>query len=96
VHPERFAALAPISGGGLPEAGFPDRVCALKEVPVWAFHGQADPIVPVSESQVLVDALQACGGDAKLTVYPDAGHDVWTRTYDDSRLYQWFLEHRRH
>jgi predicted peptidase len=90
AHPERFAALAPVCGGG-----DPSQVCALKDVPVWAFHGARDPVVPVRASQEMVDALRACGGDARLTVYPEAGHDSWTQTYDDPRLYEWFLARRR-
>jgi predicted peptidase len=96
LHPGRFAALAPICGGAIPMRGFPARVCALRDVPVWAFHGALDRVVPVSESTSLVEALQACGGDAKLTIYPDAAHDSWTCTYENPELFRWFLSHRRH
>jgi dipeptidyl aminopeptidase/acylaminoacyl peptidase len=64
-------------------------------VPVWAFHGAKDDVVPLRGSEMLVDALQGCGGDVRLTVYPEAGHDSWTETYDNPELYQWFLSHRR-
>jgi predicted peptidase len=95
TYPERFAALVPICGGGLPFYGFPQRVCALRDVPVWAFHGAKDDMVAVSESETLVRSLQECGGDARLTIYPDAGHDSWTRTYENPDLYAWLLAHRR-
>jgi predicted peptidase len=92
--PHRFAALVPICGGlGPPEVA--ERVCLLKDVPVWAFHGALDPVVPVAESERAVEALRACGGQARLTVYPDAEHDAWTRTYDDPALYAWLLAQRR-
>jgi predicted peptidase len=90
AHPERFAALAPICGGG-----DPNKVCALKDVPVWAFHGAKDPVVPLKKSEEMVDALKACGGNVRLTVYPDAEHDSWTQTYDNPKLYKWFLQHTR-
>jgi predicted peptidase len=90
AHPERFAAIAPICGGGEP-----DMACNLKDVPVWAFHGARDETVPLRKSQDMVEAVSACGGDAKLTVYPEAGHDSWTQTYDNQELYDWFLEHRK-
>lgn len=93
-YPERFAALAPICGGGLWAHGFPERAAALKNVPVWAFHGALDQTVPLQASQELVNVLQAAGGDVRLTVYSDAAHDAWTRTYDDPALYEWFLSHR--
>ncbi|HUV40473.1 MAG TPA: prolyl oligopeptidase family serine peptidase [Sedimentisphaerales bacterium] len=89
-YPDYFAAIAPICGGYEPFlAG------SLKDVPVWAFHGAKDEVVPVSRSEDMVEAVNAAGGDAKLTVYPDAGHDAWTATYNNDELYKWFLEHRK-
>jgi len=90
LHPERFAAIVPISGGWNPE-----DACRLKSVPVRAFHGAKDDVVPMADSQAMVEAIRACGGDATLTVYPDAGHDAWTRTYEDPALYEWLLKQRR-
>ncbi len=89
-HPDRFAAIAPICGGGDPE-----QVCAIRNVPVWAFHGARDKVVPVEEQEALVDALCQCGGNVIFTVYRDATHDSWTPTYNDPTLYEWFLEHRK-
>jgi predicted peptidase len=94
LWPERFAAIAPICGGGIVFHGFPKRVERLKHTPVWAFHGALDDRVPLSESQSLVDALRECGGNVKLTVYPQAEHDSWTETYSNAELYSWFLSHR--
>ncbi len=89
-YPERFAALAPICGGG-------NRIMAfrLKNVPIWAFHGAKDNVVPLKQSEEMVEAIKARGGNAKLTVYPDAGHDSWTETYNNKELYDWFLKHRK-
>ena len=89
-YPELFAAIAPICGGG-----FPEFVSQLKDVPVWAFHGAADDVVKLEAGQRMVDALRACGGDVRFTVYPGVGHDSWTQTYDNPELYEWFLQHRR-
>jgi predicted peptidase len=93
-HPDRFAAVVPVCGGGLASRGFPDKVCALKDVPVWAFHGSDDDIVPLSESVRLVERLRGCGGKVELTVYPGVGHDSWTRTFANPRVFEWMLEHR--
>ncbi len=95
IFPERFAAIAPICGGGAWFAGFPARAALLKSTPVWAFHGARDPVVPLDETQKLVDVLREAGGDVRLTVYPEAGHDAWSETYDNPELYTWFLAHRR-
>lgn len=89
-HPERFAAIAPICGGG--EWFLAER---LKAVPVWAFHGAKDPVVPMRESTEMVDALKKAGGDVQLTVYPEAQHDSWTEAYNNPKLYEWFLSHSR-
>ena len=87
--PGRFAAAVPICGGGLPLG-----VEAAAGVPVWAFHGAMDPVVPIEMSVCMVRALRAAGGDVRFTVYPDAGHDSWTETYADPELYTWLLSHR--
>ena len=98
-HPEKFAAIAPICGGGdlitvlLTEGS---KKQALKSLGVWAFHGGKDPIVPLEESQRLVDLLKKIGDeDVRLTVYPEAGHDSWTETYNNPELYRWLLSHER-
>jgi len=95
IWPDRFAAVAPICGGGYWFHGFPQRVCALKETPVWAFHGAKDDVVPVAASEEMVRALRECGGEVQLTVYPEAGHDSWTMTYNNPELYRWFLQYVR-
>lgn len=98
-HPERFAAIAPICGGGDPlKALLPDpaKVEALRSLPVWAFHGAKDPVVRLVESERMVDALRRFGcKEVELTVYPDADHDSWTATYANPKLYEWLLNHRR-
>lgn len=89
-YPDRFAAIAPICGGGDPFlAG------RLKDLPVWAFHGAKDKTVPLEKSELMVEAVNNAGGDVKLTVYPEAGHDSWTETYNNPELYEWFLRHHR-
>jgi poly(3-hydroxybutyrate) depolymerase len=90
AHPERFAAIAPICGGGDP--AWADR---LRGVPTWAFHGADDTVVPHEESRRMVAALERAGGDVRLTTYPGIGHGAATPTYADRRLYDWFLAHRR-
>lgn len=84
--PDRLAAVIPICGwGDLFE------VCMMGKLPVWAFHGAKDPVVPLKASEDLVQRLNSCGGNAKLTVYPDAEHDSWTETYNNPEIYEWLL-----
>jgi predicted peptidase len=87
--------VAPICGGGYWFHGFPQRVCVLKDTPVWAFHGAQDDVVPLTVSEELVSALRECGGNVEFTVYPDAGHDSWTVTYNNPEWYSWFLQQAR-
>jgi predicted peptidase len=88
--PNRFAAIVPICGGG--EAYWARRFAHL---PIWVFHGAKDPVVPLQRSEAMVDALRQRGGNVQLTVYPDAGHDAWSETYDNPKLYEWLLRQRR-
>lgn len=88
--PHRFAAIAPICGGGEPY-----WARSFTRLPVWAFHGAKDTAVPLERSQEMVDALKQNGGEPKLTVYPEAGHDSWSETYNNPKFYEWLLEQRR-
>ena len=90
TYPDRFAAAVPICGGGEPDT----MAGALARVPIWAFHGAKDPVVPLAESQNMVDAVQKAGGDIRLTVYPEAQHNSWTETYDNQKVYDWLLFNR--
>lgn len=101
--PELFAAAVPICGGGDTTRVWDDiasdfefeGLLRAKDVPVRAFHGELDGVVPVEESRLLVRALEGVGADVELTVYPGVGHDSWTRTYADPGLYAWLFAQRR-
>ncbi len=90
IASDRFAAIAPICGGGNPLLA-----PSLRKMPTWAFHGDKDKLVPVERSIEMVEALKKAGNDARLTRYPDAGHDSWTESYNNPELYEWFLQHTR-
>ena len=90
AYPERFAAIAPICGGGLRYTPY-----QIAHLPVWAFHGARDTVVPLEESQKMIDGIRQHGGEPRFTVYPEAGHDSWTETYDNPELYEWLLSHKR-
>ena len=79
-------AIAPVCG-----FGDPDDVCRLRNVPVRAYHGAADIVVPLARQQECVDALRACGGTAEFIVFPGVGHDAWNPAYDDPALVPWLM-----
>jgi len=87
--PKRFAAAIPICGWGDWIMDFPERVTAMKDVPTWAFHGEIDDVIPVEESQKMVNALTQAGGDAKLTIFPEIAHESWDLAYNHQPLYTW-------
>jgi predicted peptidase len=89
-YPEYFAAIVPICGSGDPQ-----DAKRLKELPIWVFHGAKDEAVPLSRSEEMVKALKEEGAEVKFTIYPEAGHDSWTETYNNPELYQWLLKHKR-
>lgn len=90
AQPQRFAAIAPICGGGNPQVAR-----NLKNLPIWTFHGAKDNVVPLRESEIMVSALKAHDANVKFTVYPEAAHDSWTQTYNNPELYKWFLQYQR-
>jgi predicted peptidase len=90
AYPERLAAIAPVCGGG-------DSVSArrIHHIPAWIFHGDKDLVVPAIRSKEMADALQKAGGEVRLTIYPESGHDSWTETYNNPELYEWMLKQKR-
>ena len=106
-YPDFFAAAAPICGGGdhnrlkiikekRPTTFSMKKLVRAKDVPVWAFHGDKDGVVPMEESKILVDALEkADASSVKLTIYPGVGHNSWTRTYADPKLYEWMFAQKK-
>ncbi len=90
AHPEKFAAIVPISSGG--ETG---DVRKLRQMPIWAFQGAKDPTVKVARIEATVAAFRAAGSNIKLTIYPDAVHDAWTQAYSYPELFRWLLQQKR-
>jgi predicted peptidase len=91
ASPERFAAIAPVCGGGDPETAD-----SLVGIPVWNFHGSADNVVPEQRSLEMVAAIVAAGGErVKHTSYAGVGHDSWKRAYSGDQLWNWLLAQRR-
>ena len=66
----------------------------LKEMPIWAFHGEKDDLVPVSDTQGLIDTLRALGNEVRFTVLPNRDHYILD-AYENQELYSWFLQHVR-
>jgi hexosaminidase len=89
-HPDWFAAIAPVCGGGDPRAA-----AKLRDVPVWAWHGAVDPVVPASRSRAMVDSLRAAGGAPRYTELEGVAHASWHRAYEIDALWPWLFSQSR-
>lgn len=89
-QPQRFAALVPVCG-----RGDPNSAELFVDTPIWAFHGQLDQAVPVSGTTDMVEAIRAAGGEPRVRIYPDQGHQIWDTVYGTQQLYDWLLAQRR-
>ena len=88
--PERFCALVPICGGGDPA-----EARELAQLPIWCFHGDADPAVSVELSRQMVAAVRAAGGEIRYTELPGVTHNSWDAAYGDPEVVAWMLAQRR-
>jgi predicted peptidase len=89
AHPDKWAAIVPICGGGNPKDAE-----KIKSIPCWCFHGDADGAVPVQKSRDMVEALKKAGGSPKYNEYPAVGHNSWDKAYGTKELYDWLLEQK--
>ena len=90
AQPKRFAAIAPVCGGGDPKLA-----STFAKVPTWVVHGDKDPAVAFSQSVAMVDAMKAAGGSPIFTQVVGGTHDVWTEFYLKDEFYEWLLKFRR-
>lgn len=87
-NPKLFAAAFPICGGAAPATAK-----KLTNTSWWVFHGDADPVVPLAYSTVMVNALTAENADVKFSVYPGVGHDSWNNAFAEPTLLPWLFSH---
>ncbi|CAN5657678.1 hypothetical protein BH11VER1_BH11VER1_42030 [soil metagenome] len=90
--PDLFAAAVPICGGAGVKFVMAERI---KRLPIWIFHGDADPAVPVDYSKSIQKALEKVSGHSRLTIYPGVAHDSWTQTYDNPEVWQWLFQQQK-
>lgn len=91
-EPNLFAAAVPMSG-----YANPNTASIIKDIPIWAFHGSNDTMVPVSSTRNIINAIRAAGGSPLYTEVAGGGHVIWNPIYYDAShtLYAWmFAQHR--
>lgn len=90
-HPQRFASVVPVCGGG-----DPDDSEKLKDMPIWVFHGDQDGAVPFQRSVEMVDAIKAAGGTKiRFTSFEHIGHNCWSATYATPELFKWISQQKK-
>jgi predicted peptidase len=90
AHPDKWAAIVPICGGGRP-----DDAAKIKDLPCWVFHGDKDTAVKVELSRQMVEAIKKAGGTPKYTEYPGVGHNSWDQAYATPELWTWLAEQKK-
>ena len=88
--PEKWAAAAPVCGGGDKE-----KAALAKAVPIWAFHGVEDPAVKLVRTVEMIGGIKAAGGNPLFSEYPYLGHDSWTTAYQEPEFLPWLFAQRR-
>lgn len=86
-YPDKFAAVVPLCGG----CDDSTQICRIKHIPIWTFHGTADDVIPISETERLVKRLTDCQGQLKFTRLEKEGHGI-QYVYEDNALYAWLLK----
>ena len=89
-RPEVFAAAIPVCG-----AGIPSMAGDIKDIAIWAFHGEADDTVPVSGTRDMENALKAVNGNVRATYFAGVGHNCWPNAYATEGLVDWLLLQRK-
>jgi len=87
---DKFAAAVPICGGG-DEKTAPE----IASIPIWAYHGAKDKLVPVSRSRNMIEAIKQAGGNPRYTEVPNKGHLVWNTAFENPELWKWLFEQKK-
>ena len=90
ANAQRWSAVVPLAGGG-----DSSKVAALKDVPVWAFHGAVDTLIKAEDGRRMVDALKQAGGTATFTELPNVGHYLCDAVYGNDAVIQWMLDPKK-
>jgi len=90
-RPDWFAAAFPICGGGDPSSA--DAIAG--EIPFWIFHGEKDDIVLPENSRRMARAIRDKGGEARLTIYPEANHNSWDPAFAEPDILTWVYSHSK-
>ena len=92
-YPEKFAAIAPMSGFTHHIDYIIKNTDKLIDIPIWAFHGKLDKVVEFEDTEWIINRLEGKNKELKFTADPDAGHGMYWSVYPEQELYDWFLKY---
>ena len=92
-YPDKFAAIAPMSGFTSHIDYIDENIDRLVDMPIWAFHGKIDNVVPFEETERMINKLEGKNKDLKFSIEPEVGHWIHWLVYPNQELYDWFLKH---
>jgi hypothetical protein len=94
-YPDRFAAIAPMSGFTSNLEFIDNNIEKLIDMPIWAFHGKVDNVVPFEETERIMNKLEGKNKNLRFTIEPNVGHWIHWLVYPNQVLYDWFLKYDR-
>ena len=110
-YAETFAAVVPICGWvtywseewstvdvvapGDEATAFERTAQKLKTTPVWIFHGEVDPVVPVEQARKAFEALTKVNPQAKHTEVAGVGHNSWDNAYNSASFIAWLFAQKK-
>jgi len=92
-YPEMFAAIVPICGGA-----DPTRAILLKNIPVWAFHGEKDQVINsrfTTEIMHELETLQDKQLDSRYSLLKGVGHNAWDYALKQPDLLSWLFSKKK-
>jgi predicted peptidase len=71
------------------EEPFSELAEAIAGLPIWIFHGGADPFGPVTA------ALEVIGADVTYTEFKGVNHNSWDAAHSTEELAPWLFRQKR-
>jgi len=90
-YPDKFASIVPLCGG----CNDSIDICRINKLPIWTFHGSADTMININETERLVSRLDKCNGKMKYTRIENEGHYIQYLYEDKPEIFKWMLENKK-
>ncbi len=89
-HPQLFAASVVASGNS-----DPTKANTIIDIPIWAFSGENDSIAPAQLNKNMVEAINQHGGNAKINILKEEGHDIAHIAFKYPEVLDWLFNQKK-